>query len=134
MTYLYIPVALRKTRHNKRDKQKKIALACDATFTTQLSIIFLVTTRIYMASRTLNLEIVTPMGETNASGRTNSTRDLIQWNKTDSRVSLWCDDMNLNRDMEDGGGRKHISCCLFLGRDNDLLKYIFLSRPGERQQ
>ena len=87
-----------------------------------------------MASRTLNLEIVTPMGETNDSGRTNLTRNQHVWNKANGRVSLWCDDMNLNRDMEDGGGRKHISCCLFLGRDNDLLKYIFLSRLGERQE
>ena len=55
-----------------------------------------------MASRTLNLEIVTPMGETNVSGRTNPTRDLIQWNKADSGASFWCDDMNLNRDKENG--------------------------------
>ena len=60
------------------------------------------TTRIYMRSRTINLQIVTPMGETNVSGRTNLTCDLIVWNKGDSRDSFRCDDMNLNRDKENG--------------------------------
>ena len=40
------------------------------------------------------------MGETNVSGRINLTRDLIVWNKGDSRDSFRCDDMNLNRDKE----------------------------------
>ena len=35
------------------------------------------TTRNGMASRTVNLGIVTPMGETNVSGRTKFTRDQI---------------------------------------------------------
>ena len=106
-----------------------IEVACTCLLCLSVSWLTLsITTRNGMASRTVNLGIVTPMGETNVSGRTKFTRDQIVWNKGGSCVWWRCDDMILSLRR---GEKTHMILSLRWAKQWIIKIYLFVSPSGE---